>query len=270
LLNGIRSISQERQSDPIRIRSEDEFGTLASAFNEMAFRLKEEQRMRSDFISMVSHEIRTPLTSIRESVNLITEGIMGDINSRQRKFLEIASLEIGRVCDFLNRIMQVSSLESGAFNVRPCALTTYSFVSECLENFKASAESKGIVIRADIAHELPDVMGDAKYLQQVFANLLGNAIKFSPSGSEIAVSVQDSGNMLTFAVSDNGPGIPKEEQAFIFNKYYRAKDMRERMDGMGLGLSITKHLIEAHGGTIWVSSDEGKGSTFGFGLPKAI
>ena len=268
LLNGIRSISQERQSDPIRIRSEDEFGTVASAFNEMAFRLKEEQKMRSDFISMLSHEIRTPLTSIRESVNLIAEGIMGDINSRQRKFLEIASLEIGRVCDFLNRIMQVSSLESGAFNVRPCILTTYSFVSECLEHFRPSAESKEIVIRADISRELPDMMGDAKYLQQVFANLLGNAIKFSPSGSEIFVSVEDSGDMLIFAISDNGPGISKEEQAFIFNKYYRAKDMRERMDGMGLGLSITKHLIEAHGGTIWVSSDEGKGSTFRFSLPK--
>ncbi len=269
LLNGIRSISQERQSDPIRIRSADEFGTVAFAFNEMAFRLKEEQRMRSDFISMLSHEIRTPLTSIRESVNLIAEGIMGDINSRQRKFLEIASLEIGRVCDFLNRIMQVSSLESGVFNIRPCALTTCSFVSECLEHFKPSAESKEIVIKADIAYELPDVMGDAKYLQQVFANLLSNAIKFSPSGSEIAVSVEDSGNMLIFTISDNGPGISKEEQAFIFNKYYRAKDMRERMDGMGLGLSISKHLIEAHGGTIWVNSDEGKGSTFGFSLPKA-
>ncbi|HAO22636.1 MAG TPA: sensor histidine kinase [Desulfobacteraceae bacterium] len=269
LLNGIRSISEERQSEPIRIRSKDEFGELANAFNEMAFRLKEEQKMRSDFISMLSHEIRTPLTSIRESVNLIAEGIMGAINDRQRKFLEIASLEIGRVCELLNRMMQVSCLESGAFNIKPCPLTPDVFVSGCLDQIKAAAESKGIIIDADISHNLPELMGDAKYLQQVLGNLLGNAIKFSPSGSRISINIEPDGNQLIFTVSDDGPGIPEEEQAFIFNKYYRAKGVRDHQDGMGLGLSITKHIVEAHGGTIWVKSDEGKGSTFGFSLPKA-
>lgn len=269
LLNGIRSISEERQSEPIRIRSKDEFGELANAFNEMAFRLKEEQKMRSDFISMLSHEIRTPLTSIRESVNLIAEGIMGTINDRQRKFLEIASLEIGRVCELLNRMMQVSCLESGAFNIRLCPLSPEILVSGCPDQIKAAAESKGIIIETDISHNLPNVMGDAKYLQQVLGNLLGNAIKFSPAGSRVNLKIGMNDNQLVFTVSDNGPGIPTEEQAFIFNKYYRAKGVRDHQDGMGLGLSITKHIVEAHGGIISLKSTVGQGTTFEFTLPVA-
>ncbi|MBF0117674.1 MAG: HAMP domain-containing histidine kinase [Desulfobacterales bacterium] len=269
LLTGIRSISQDRESEPVRIKSKDEFGELASAFNEMAFRLKEEQRMRSDFISMLSHEIRTPLTSIRESVNLIEEGIMGNINPRQKKFLEIANLEIGRVCDLLNRIMQVSCLESGGNNIVPSVLDPVTFITECVDQVNPTAESKNMKITTSIPDKLPNIIGDSKYLQQVLINLLSNAVKFSPQGSKIIVSVDLYNDLknLIFTVSDNGPGISQEEQPFIFNKYYRAKRVREHMDGVGLGLSISKHIVEAHGGKIWIKSDLGKGCAFSFTLP---
>ena len=117
LRRGIRAISHEGLSQPIRILSRDEFGELAGAFNEMAALLKEEERMRSDFISMLSHEIRTPLTSIRESVNMISEELMGPINDRQRRFLEIASGEIERITDLLSHLMQVSRLEAGVVKI---------------------------------------------------------------------------------------------------------------------------------------------------------
>ncbi|MGE0086587.1 MAG: sensor histidine kinase [Desulfococcaceae bacterium] len=267
----IRGISYDRPIDPIVINSKDEFGELASAFNEMAFRLRVEQGLRSDFISMLSHEIRTPLTSIRESVNLIREGLMGSINERQGKFLEIAGTEIGRVCDLLNRVMQVSYLESGALDLHPSRISPLTVAERSAEQIRSSAEFKGISLEIQIPSDIPDVSGDEKYLAQVFSNLLGNAIKFSPPGSKITVSADrdtDPSNVL-FSVSDNGPGINADELPFIFNRYYRAKGVREHTDGTGLGLSIARHIVEAHRGKIRVISKAGKGTAFLFTLPAA-
>lgn len=269
LLKGIRSISRDRPIDPIKINSKDELGELASSFNEMAMRLKEEQRMRSDFISMLSHEIRTPLTSIRESINLINEGIMGEVNERQKRFLEIAGFEMGRVSDLLNRIMQVSYLESGALEIQTEPVKVSEFINACVDQMRPSLESKGISIDVNIDSNISNAMADPKFMQQVFVNLIGNAIKFSPSESAVTVGAtfHQNRNFLQFTVADSGPGVPEDEQPFIFNKYYRAKGVRGHMDGAGLGLSIARHIIEAHSGTIWVTSEMGKGTAFYFTLP---
>ncbi|OPX32815.1 MAG: hypothetical protein B1H11_13490 [Desulfobacteraceae bacterium 4484_190.1] len=271
LQKGIKSIAKESLSEQIRIRAKDEFGELAAAFNEMTFRLKEEERMRSDFISMLSHETRTPLTSIRESVNMIVEEVMGPINDRQRKFLEISSSEIGRICDLMNHLIQVSRLESGVIKIQPYPLDPSILVSKCRYHLKPLAESNDITVKIEISRDIPLVMGDPENLQQVILNLMGNAIKFSPRGGRVLVRVEPDENiqMLRVSISDNGPGIPEEEQSFIFNKYYRAKNVRNHSDGVGLGLSISKHIIEAHNGTIWVKSALGHGSTFEVRLPIA-
>ncbi|RJP76250.1 MAG: sensor histidine kinase [Desulfobacteraceae bacterium] len=271
LLKGIRSISKDRFSKPIQVRSKDEFGKLADAFNTMAVQLKEEERMRSDFIGMLSHEIRTPLTSTRESVNMIAEEVMGAINERQRKFLEIASTEIGRICDLLNHLMQVSRLESLELNIRKQSINTNTFVSGCINRLSYVANTKNIHIDASIPSELPSIHGDPEYLQRVFYNLLENAIKFSESGSRVSVRIKPAKNrsMLLFFIKDNGPGVPEEEQTLIFNKYYQAKGTRDHIDGVGLGLNISKHIIEAHDGNIWVESKNNQGSTFCFSLPIA-
>lgn len=269
LLRGIRSVSQDRISKTVNIRSKDEFGELAGAFNDMTLRLKEEERKRSDFISMLSHEIRTPLTSIRESVNMIVEEIMGTINNRQRKFLEIASIEIGRICNLLNHLMQVSRLESRTIEIVARPLDISSFITGCIHQLKPLADTKKISIEAQIAPDIPGMMGDPEHLQRVLTNLLNNAIKFSDPGSRVVLRVVPNKNRtkLDFSVSDNGPGIPKEEQSLIFNKYYQARGVRDHMDGVGLGLNISKNIVEFHKGTIWVKSTVGHGSTFGFTLP---
>ncbi|MCP4104180.1 MAG: HAMP domain-containing histidine kinase [Desulfobacteraceae bacterium] len=269
LLRGIRSIYKKQRTEPIHISSRDEFGELAGAFNEMAIQLKEEKQMRSDFISMLSHEIRTPLTSIRESVNLIGEGIMGNINDRQRKFLEIANLEIGRVCNLLNRLMQAASLESGTVKIKSRPLAPCLLISKCLDQLHSAAVAKHTVFETHISNDLLNVMGDPEYLEQVFFNLLGNAIKFSDSGTKVIIRAgpDENSTKSRFSVCDSGPGIPDEEQSFIFNKYYRARGVRDQMDGIGLGLSICKQIIEAHGGDLWVKSKPGQGSTFFFTLP---
>jgi len=271
LRRGIRAISHEGLSDPIRIASRDEFGELAGAFNEMAALLKEEERMRSDFISMLSHEIRTPLTSIRESVNMIAEELMGPINQRQRRFLEIAGGEIERISDLLSHLMQVSRMEAGALKIDLRPLDPSVFMSNCIYRVAPAAEARSITIKTDIPAGMPLIMGDPDNLQQVLLNLLGNAIKFAPPQSEVMVLVEPessaNGLKLRFSVSDSGPGIPPEEQSLVFHKYYRAPGTRDQVDGVGLGLSISRYIVEAHGGTIWVKSEVGQGSTFGFTLP---
>lgn len=271
LMRGIRSVAKDRYSEPVRIHSKDELGELATAFNEMAERLRQEERMRSDFISMLSHEIRTPLTSIRESVNMVGEEVMGPITDRQRRFLEIAGGEIGRICDLLNHLMQASRLEPGALKLHFEPVDCIALVSACVESLRPAAEAKTIGIHSEIPPETPDVLGDTQYLQQVFLNLMGNAIKFSDSGSEVWVKVGPGPDLisLTFNIIDNGPGILEEDQAKLFNKFYRAPSVRDHLDGVGLGLSITKNIVEAHNGNIWVESAVGRGSTFSFTLPLA-
>ena len=268
LTKGIRSIPQRGLRTPIPIFSKDEFGELAKAFNEMADRLGQEEQMRSDFISMLSHETRTPLTSIRESVNLIADEVMGPISDKQKRFLLIASAEIERITELLNHLMQVSRMEAGVLDVTLRPLDPLPLISSSVYRLTPAAEAKGVKILTQ-ADALPLVMGDPDHLQQVLLNLMGNAIKFSSSGSEIVVkAVPDAiKGQVKFSVSDNGPGIPEQEQSFVFQKYYRASGIKDEVDGVGLGLSISKHIVEAHGGLIWVQSRVGQGCTFGFSVP---
>ncbi|PIE72611.1 MAG: hypothetical protein CSA20_07145 [Deltaproteobacteria bacterium] len=269
LIQGIRSISHQSPGKPIAVNSQDEFGQLAMAYNEMSFRLREEQAMRTDFISMLSHEIRTPLTSIRESVSLIGEGIMGDVNPMQKKFLHIADAEIGRVCTLLNRMMQVSYLESVVLDVRRRPLAVAPFMTEIFDSFHPVAQEKNICFDVQLPEKLPDIYADEKYLRQVMFNLVDNAIKFSPKNSTVRCRIKLDSKQKTFIckILDTGPGILMEEKSLIFNRYYRGKNIREKTDGTGLGLSIAKSIVEAHGGTIEVSSPQEGGACFSFFIP---
>ena len=269
LMEGIRRISSNHLAAPIDVRSHDEFGELAHAVNEMSNHLHREERMRSDFISMLSHEIRTPLTSIRESVNMIREEVMGPINSRQEKFLEIAGSEITRISDLLSHLMQASRLEPGMLEMNMEPIDPKAYVAECVNSIKLSAEAKQIDIVFDVPKHLPMVSGDRKQLQQAMLNYLSNAVKFSEPETRVVVDIthEEALKRLSFSVTDNGPGILEEDLAFLFNKYYRGKRERERLEGVGLGLSIVKNIVESHQGSVWVKSDLGRGSTFGFSLP---
>jgi signal transduction histidine kinase len=227
--------------------------------------------MRADFIAMLSHEIRTPLTSIRESVNMIAEEVMGPTNAQQRRFLTIASSEIGRIAELLNHLMQVSRLQSAEIKLRPRPICPIALIHTCIQLMKPAAEMGEIELESRLPAKLPKIMGDEKYFQQVVMNLLGNAIKFSPPHKPVQISAKNEAvhHRIKFSVQDFGPGIPQAEQSLIFNKYYRAQEVREHMDGTGLGLSISKFIVEAHDGEIWVDSAVGRGSTFIFTIPQA-
>jgi signal transduction histidine kinase len=167
--------------------------------------------------------------------------------------------------------MQVSRLESGALSIEPQSLDARQLVAGSVEKLASAAGAKQIRVEVQIPPETPPVLGDPERMDQVLLNLLGNAIKFSASKRNIRISVEHTQNDHTvhFAIADKGPGIPESEQPYVFKKYYRAKNVRNHMDGVGLGLSITKSIVEAHRGQIWFSSTLDQGSTFFFSLPTA-
>lgn len=269
LLKGFQTLSSQQPQRLIEYRKEDEFGQLADAFNSLVRRLQREEEMRTDFIDMLSHEIRTPLTSISESVNLIEEGLMGPVNDRQCKFLTIATDEIDRVVDLLHYLLEVSSLEKEGMDLESAPIDPQAFVEGCIAMVAPLAMAKKIEIRASVQPDELSVFADPERLRQVMNNLLGNAIKFSPQKTTVTVfaGVQKNRKTFRFSVSDTGPGIEASEVALIFDKYYRGTEVKRHMDGTGLGLNISKLIIEAHGGRLWVNSQIGQGSTFYVDLP---
>jgi len=269
LRRGIRAFTLDGKLTSVRVISRDELGELAQAFNEMTARLKEEEMMRTDFIDMLSHEIRTPLTSIRESVNLMREQVLGEVSERQKRFLDIASSELERISKLLARLMQVSSMSSRFIALSFKPMDPVHLLQETVDKAMPAAEAKKITINAHALPDVPSVTADVEHLRQALLNLIGNAVKFSPAGSTVEASLQlaDGGNQLLFSVVDSGPGIPEAEQPLVFNKYYRGEKLKKSADGIGLGLSIAKNIVEAHGGKIWLNSRPGRGSTFFFTIP---
>lgn len=267
---GIRELGRGEPSEPVRIMSKDELGDLAQAFNNMTQRLREEEHMRQDFIAMLSHEIRTPLTSIRESVDLVADGVFGPVNEKQHQFLDISRQEALRLTHLLERLMKVSSLESQRLRLSTQPLDAGALARTAMERLQSKAMAKNIELKAELPEGFVFVEADLEHVGQVLANLLGNAIKFSPPDSVVRVSVtpEPSGEKVIFCVTDDGPGIALDEQERIFLKYYRESSVRGSVDGLGLGLPIAKGIVEAHGGAMWLNSAPGSGASFCFSLPK--
>jgi len=257
----------------VYVSTRDELGELARTFNRMTEQLRREEQMRSDFISMLSHEIRTPLTSIRESVDMVADGTFGAVNERQKRFLDIARQETVRLSGLLERLMQVSRLESARPEVHPEPESAAELALSALERIRPAAEAKEVELGCNPCPEEVMVMADRDHVQQVLLNLLGNAVKFSGPNTrvdlEVASEPERYGGRAVFRVTDQGPGIPEEEQPHVFGKYYREAGVRGTVDGAGLGLFISRAIVEAHGGSMWLDSSPGKGSRFSFSLPLA-
>jgi len=251
----------------VRVLAGDELGGLALAFNDMAARLRREEAMRADFIAMLSHEIRTPLTSVREGVDLVRTGAFGEVNERQRHFLDIAEKEAVRLTDLLTRLMTVSRMESQSIALSAAPVDCAELLESALDRLAASADKAGVTLSADPPDAPVTCVCDREHVRQALLNLIGNAVKFSPAGRSVETSVRREGEDAVFRVRDHGPGIDPGERKRIFEKYYRASDVRESVDGAGLGLAIAQRIAEAHGGRIRVESEPGDGALFELFLP---
>jgi len=264
---GIRELGTGATPRDVRILSNDELGELALAFNAMAARLRREEKMRADFIAMLSHEIRTPLTSVREAVDLIGSGTFGEVNEKQKRFLSIAEKESVRLSELLTRLLTVSRMESGELDLKYQDADGNQLVRSTLERLKPTAEAKGISLESKVGDDALPFIADPGHVQQVLMNLIGNAIKFSPDGGNVSVDANIDGDAIIFNIKDNGPGIPKNEHGQVFHKYYREPGVRESVDGAGLGLAISKRIVDGHNGRMWLDSAPGRGSIFYFSIP---
>jgi two-component system sensor histidine kinase GlrK len=248
----------------LKVGSPPEIAELAGALNTMCAALQKVDKIKTDFYSLMSHELRTPLTSIREGTNLFLEGRGGAVTEDQKKLLRIISHESDRLIGLVTSVLDLSRFESGMLALHRVNAELPPLIDRVLEEVRPLAEAKRIRIERMLGG-LPVLSLDTDRMLQALRNLVGNALKFTPRGGAIRVAAAARNNGVVVSIADSGPGVPKEYQTAIFDKY-RQVPGRGRLPGTGLGLAIVKHIIQLHGGTVWVQSEPGKGSVFLFHL----
>jgi two-component system phosphate regulon sensor histidine kinase PhoR len=238
--------------------------------------LRRLQQIRTEFIDNLSHELRTPLTTVSllaETLSREAESAGDAIPRRMRERIDNIELETGHLVQMVSELLDLSRIESGGALGPLEPLDLGSLARASVERLRLFAERQRVTLETDVATQLPAVRGDEHRLGQVLVNLLHNAVKFSPDGGEVRVTVRPDTNGVgvVVAVADHGVGIPRAAQARVFERFYKVDRARVRGEagGTGLGLAIARHIVEQHGGRIWVESTEGLGSTFSFSLPAA-
>jgi putative ABC transport system substrate-binding protein len=239
---------------------------------ELAFaneKLRELDRMKSDFVAHVSHELRTPLTAIKGAVDLMLREIAGPLTEKQIHYLTRVRSNTQHLAGLINDLLDLSKIESGRIEVKSTRVSLSGLVHEVVEALRPVAAEKVISLEATIREPSILVWADRDKINQVLTNLIGNAIKFTPVQGRVTVSAsRNGGESVQVSVTDTGPGVPPDEKEKIFAKFYQIAEVNgENSKGTGLGLAISKALVELHGGKIWVESEEGGGSTFSFTLP---
>jgi two-component system, NtrC family, sensor histidine kinase GlrK len=276
LAQELRLIGKGEFQRHLDIRSPEEVGELARAFNWMASRLAKLDEMKEDFIAHISHELRTPLTAVREGATLLWEGTSGPLTTSQREIVDVVRSHSDRLYRFLSSALDLSKMEAGMMEYIRVPSDLSALLDRSVQTIQLTARRKGIRLEILCPTALPLLCLDEGRMQQVLDNLLNNAMKFTPEGGivRLAASFQENAGerggdrWVEVRVSDTGAGIPSEEIERIFNKFYQSPHHQNQQErGTGLGLAIARHIVAAHGGRLWVESQLGKGSTFILLLP---
>ncbi len=263
------AVSRGQFGEQVTVSGRDELSDLTHNFNAMTEALAHAQRDRSDLVSTVTHELRTPLAALQGYSEALSDGVLPAETAAQAIDREVASLR-----KIVVDLTLVSSAEAGTLLVHPTRLNVATLVDDAEDRFKGAFEAGSVSFCSVVQVGLPDLEADRERVGQVLANLLGNALKYTPAGGAVTLRAERTpepgSEYVLISASDTGPGISAEHHAHIFERFYRVDASRGRSaGGLGVGLTVSKTLVEAMGGTIYLKSEPGAGTTFFFTLPEA-
>ncbi len=253
---------------PFRGRTGLNLGTITVLHDITA--IKKIERMKSDFVSMVSHEIRSPMNSLLMQMKVILDGLAGEVTDKQREILERASGKIHNLTNMVSELLDLARIEAGLVTNEKETIQIQALLDEQVAFHRAAAEAKNIRLHLEDLPALPTIQANPQGMEEVFTNLITNAIKYSPKDGQISLSATIENDYVAITVRDTGFGIPEEDLEEVFTRFYRVKDSNTRtIHGTGLGLAIVKSIVNAHHGSIKVESKLGQGTAFTVLLPHA-
>lgn len=273
LMFGAAKIEEGNFDEKVSISTKDELEDLGKAFNKMGDGLKRLQELKNEFVFIAAHELRTPVTAIKGYISMILEGDAGPISENIKKFLEPVGIANDRLVQLINDILEIARSEAGRIKIQVFSVNIRAAVKGVIRDILPLTTQKKITIDYIIGHgepiDLPLVLADTMRLREVITNFVSNAIKYGREGGWVKIYHESDDSYITTHIEDNGMGIPKKEQNRIFEKFFRSETSRiTQIQGTGLGLFITKELVEKMGGRVWFESEENKGARFSFKLPR--
>jgi len=261
-----QQISRGEYAQRVTYGADDEIGDFVNAFNSMAARLDETERIRTELLAMISHELRTPLTNIQGYM----EGLIDGVIPEEAETYQLVHGEAARLCRLVTDMETVSRVEAGVEPVRSGALDAEKMARDSVARLRPRFEGKGVTVDLAPGLNVPLVSADEDKLFQVLLNVIGNAIKYTPAGGKVEVSTGVAEEGVIFRVRDTGIGIPSEDLPHIFERFYRVDKSRSAAGGgTGIGLAVARGFVDQMGGRVWAESSPGKGTTVSLVLPTA-
>lgn len=256
------------------LEGRDEIAALAASFNHMAEQLqdadarqRELDTLRRELVAWATHDLQTPLTAIRVQIEALADGVVDDAETTQR-YLRTTQRQVNDLSMLIDDLFQVAQLDAGGLVIQPATCSLSDLLSDTLESFSALARERGVTLSGSAASDVDPVMLDSLRIGRLLNNLIGNALRYTPSGGAVTVSAWREDSEIHITVTDTGEGISPDDLPHVFDRFYRGEKSRNRgTGGSGLGLAIARGIVRAHGGDISVESQLGAGTTFRLHLP---